>query len=70
MKDLPVGYWQTDEYMWALRQYKLAIAYEKMKDLSNAKREYELFLQIWKDADPDIPEIIDAKKRVTALQTQ
>jgi len=70
MNDLPVGYWQADEYMWAMRHYKLAIAYEKMKDLSNAKREYEIFLQVWKDADPDIPEIIDAKKRLAALRNQ
>ncbi len=28
---------------------------------------YELFLMDWKDADPDIPELIEAKKRMAAL---
>ncbi len=70
MNDLPVGNWQADEFMWAKRHYKMAIAYKMMKDLSNAKREYEIFLQLWKDADPDIPEIIDAKKRLASLQNK
>ena len=56
--------------MWAKHHYKLATVYEKINDLSNAKREYEIFLQIWKDADPDIPEIIDAKKRLATLRIQ
>jgi len=67
MDDSPKGYHHVDEYMWARRHYKLATAYEKLNDLANAKKEYETFLRLWKDADPDIPEIIEAKKRLAAL---
>jgi tetratricopeptide (TPR) repeat protein len=70
MTDSPKGYQNIDEYVWAKRHYKMASAYEKMNDLASAKREYESFLQLWKDADPDIPEIIDAKKRLAALRAQ
>jgi hypothetical protein len=67
MADFPKGHHHTDEYMWARRHFKMATAYEKMNDFSRAKKEYESFLRLWKDADPDIPEIIEAKNRLAAL---
>jgi tetratricopeptide (TPR) repeat protein len=67
MTDSPKGHQLIDEYVWARRHYKMAAAYEKMNDFSRAKKEYESFLRLWKDADPDIPEIIEAKKRLGAL---
>ena len=70
MTDSPKGYQHIDEYMRAKRHYKMATAYEEINDLASAKREYESFLRLWNDADPDIPEIIDAKKRLAALRNK
>jgi hypothetical protein len=31
-------------------------------DKNSARTEYERFLEYWKDADPDLPELKEAKK--------
>ena len=38
---------------------------ERAKDPVSAAREYRYFLQLWKDADPDLPQIAQAR---TALE--
>ena len=44
--------------------------YERMGKKAEAVEHYEKFLELWKDADPDIAEVEDARKRLTALRNQ
>ena len=52
---------------YALAHYQLGKVYEKMKIIAKAKKHYEKFLDLWKDADEDLPELIDGKKRLGEL---
>jgi tetratricopeptide (TPR) repeat protein len=42
--------------------------YEKAGDRNKAVERYGMLLELWKNADADIPELVDAKKRFTALK--
>ncbi len=48
--------------------YRLAKLYEENGWPGLAIQRYEKFLEIWKDADKDLPELIDAKERLTKLK--
>ncbi len=48
--------------------YWLGAAYEKLGEKEKALKEYEEFLDIWKDADFNPVEIKDAKDRVTQIR--
>jgi tetratricopeptide (TPR) repeat protein len=48
--------------------YLLGLAYEKSGWNEKAIEQYEEFLEIWKDADPGIPEVEDAKERLAKLK--
>ena len=50
--------------------YRLAKLYEQKGDKPKAIEHYERFLELWKDADPGIAEVEDAKKRLTGLKTE
>jgi tetratricopeptide (TPR) repeat protein len=48
--------------------YHLARLYEEKGWSDKAIKEYEKFFDIWKDADDDLPEKIDAKERLAELK--
>jgi predicted negative regulator of RcsB-dependent stress response len=45
----------------------LGRAYTMAGDKANAKKAYDRFFAEWKNADPDIPDLIQAKKEYAAL---
>ncbi len=49
---------------YPLAAYHLAQAYERKGERAQARASYDRFLEIWKDADPDIPEVIAVKARL------
>ncbi len=48
--------------------YLLGKIYQKKDDTQLAIQNYEKFLDLWKDADKDLPDLIDAKKRLAKLK--
>ena len=45
---------------------ELSTAYERKGERERAREEYERFLQVWKDADQDLPEVIAARQSLNA----
>ena len=48
--------------------YLIGKIYEKKGDTKLALNNYEKFLNLWKDADEDLPDLIDAKTRFAKLK--
>ena len=48
--------------------YRLAKLYEEKGWVGKAMDQYEIFLEIWKNADEDLPEKPDAQRRLAALR--
>jgi tetratricopeptide (TPR) repeat protein len=51
----------------ALSHYELGILYEELNRPVDAKREYEIFLEMWKNADEGLPQPEDARRRLASL---
>lgn len=49
---------------YPLLNYHLARAYEGKGELGQARGEYEKFLQVWAEADPDVPEVRVARAKL------
>jgi tetratricopeptide (TPR) repeat protein len=56
--------------IYAKSFYMLGKIYELQDKTAKAIEHYEKFLDLWKDADPGIPEVEDAKKRLAGLKGQ
>jgi tetratricopeptide (TPR) repeat protein/predicted Ser/Thr protein kinase len=59
----------TDVIATVLVHYWLGMAYEESGWNDKAIRQYETFLDIWKDADPGLPDVEDAKARLVRLRS-
>ncbi len=57
-------------HIYAKSYYNLGSIFEKKGDSTQAIEHYEKFLSLWKDADPGIAEVEDAKKRLAALKSR
>jgi tetratricopeptide (TPR) repeat protein/predicted Ser/Thr protein kinase len=53
---------------YAAAQVGLARAAKMMGDTARAKKTYQQFFAFWKDADPDIPLLLEARKEYAALK--
>jgi eukaryotic-like serine/threonine-protein kinase len=51
---------------WILAHYDLARLLEARGDTAAAIDAYDRFLTIWRDADPDLPPVVDARQRLAA----
>ena len=58
----------ADEPIGALAHLQIGRAYAMQGDTSKAKAAYQDFLTLWKDADPDIPILKQAKAEYAKLQ--
>jgi tetratricopeptide (TPR) repeat protein len=54
---------------YPLAHYHLGQAYELKGQADQARAFYQQFLNVWKDADSDLPEIIAAKKFLSLTST-
>ncbi|KKL56316.1 hypothetical protein LCGC14_2246610, partial [marine sediment metagenome] len=56
-----------DGDIYAKSFYMMGVVYESTGKKAEATEAYDRFLELWKDADPGIPEVIDARKRLEAI---
>ena len=57
-----------DGDLYAKSFYMLGKIYEEQGNTAQAIEHYEKFLTLWKNADPGLPEVADARERVASLR--
>ncbi len=57
-------------HIYAKSFYMLGKIYEQQGDTAKAIEHYDKFLDLWKDADPGIAEVEDARNRLAGLRSQ
>ena len=55
-------------YTFSRSHYIRGRTYEAMGNMDKAKESYRALLDLWKNASPNIPELIDTKKRLADLE--
>jgi tetratricopeptide (TPR) repeat protein len=66
LKVEPLGY--EPQESWILAHFHLGKLYEQKGQPEDAVKYYQRFLEIWKDADPDLPVLTEAKKCLARLK--
>jgi eukaryotic-like serine/threonine-protein kinase len=53
--------------LYPASKMRIAEAYALMRDVGKAKAAYQEFFTLWKDADPDVPMLMEARAKFAAL---
>ena len=59
--------WDVTSPLWPLAHLGLARAAVMQGEAAKAKQRYDEFFRLWKDADADLPVLIEAKKEYAKL---
>ncbi len=64
-----IFWYQANALIFTRSYYKLGKVLERQGDRAGAAAKYRKFLDLWKNADPGLREVDDAKKRLAGLQS-